>query len=339
MPRLLDSASIRYHQIESRAKSVESFGQKVIRPGKTYTDPLSQITDLVGVRVILNHLGDIDRVLGIVDSEFEVDDENSVDKSLELGIDQFGYLTVHRVVRLTGERIRAASEWSDYEGIPVEIQVRTVLQHAWATVSHELQYKTALDIPNEFKRKLIRVAGLLELADEQFVEVRRMHDAAARGIPATVFDASLDQPIDLIRVGRFIENSAEAERILKLAYGRPYVIPAVEFGEPTPDLDDRTNDLSSLVAACNISGIRTTAELGAALSRIAGDFPAFLDLAHGEPGGEWYMDDSFIILLAMIAACPDRVTVDFLTGNGFAAESAQKIHIAAMVIGYDGIEG
>lgn len=78
---LLHDVGVDTAQIEARAKDVESFAEKVKRPGKDYGDPMHQITDLVGIRVVTYYLEDVDRVGKLIRDEFEVDHENSGDKS------------------------------------------------------------------------------------------------------------------------------------------------------------------------------------------------------------------------------------------------------------------
>lgn len=100
-----------------------------------------------------------------------MDAAQSTDRRKSLDPDRFGYLSVHYVVRLSHER-GALSEYRKYADIPVEVQVRSVLQHAWAEIEHDLGYKTKEGIPSEFRRRFSRLAGLLELADSEFVAIR-----------------------------------------------------------------------------------------------------------------------------------------------------------------------
>jgi len=86
-----------------------------------------------------------------------------------------GYAGVHYVVSL-------GSKYSGgrYEGITdlrCEIQVRTVLQHAWALISHHLMYKDEATTPDRLKRDLNNVASLLEIAQGVFNTVREKRDA------------------------------------------------------------------------------------------------------------------------------------------------------------------
>ncbi|HJR06485.1 MAG TPA: hypothetical protein VJ842_04435 [Pyrinomonadaceae bacterium] len=165
LEELLSTHNISY-TAERRTKDVEQFREKITRPNKNYTNPLSEVTDLCGIRIIVRQLADVAKVIEIIKSEFSVNDKNSVYKSEELNVDQFGYTSVHLVVKLHSGRT-ALTEWRSFEDINIEIQIRTILQHAWAVISHPFDYKVGADIPREFRRRLFRLSALFELADEE----------------------------------------------------------------------------------------------------------------------------------------------------------------------------
>ncbi|WP_047546265.1 GTP pyrophosphokinase family protein [Psychroserpens sp. Hel_I_66] len=170
---LLNSENIKYHIVESRTKEIISLENKIIE--KNITD-ISKIQDLSGVRVILYYLDDIDKVDSLFKKNFKIDKSNSINKGDILESNEFGYLSVHYIVSLDKKR-KELPEWNNYSSLSAEIQVRTVLQHSWASISHELSYKKKLDIPKELSRKLFRLAGIFELADEQFLSIRNQHNA------------------------------------------------------------------------------------------------------------------------------------------------------------------
>jgi hypothetical protein len=85
--------------------------------------------------------------------------------------ERLGYQSVHYLVRLTGPRTRLP-EYQRFDGFIAEIQVRTVLQHAWAEIEHDIQYKSAVTIPTEIRRRFMALAGLLEIADREFQQIQ-----------------------------------------------------------------------------------------------------------------------------------------------------------------------
>jgi putative GTP pyrophosphokinase len=112
--------------------------------------------------VIVYYPSDVRAVGMLIDREFEVDWENTNRQGEDDPPDRFGYRSDHYIVRLP-----AREGWERFSGLRAEIQVRTVMQHAWAAVDHRIRYKAG-DLPRDLTRRLFRLSALLELADEQF---------------------------------------------------------------------------------------------------------------------------------------------------------------------------
>lgn len=168
----LDTASIRVHSVEGRAKTIESFGVKASKVSATdptrpkYANPLHDITDLAAIRVITFLPKVVQSVCNLIDEQFLVIEKS--DKAQEL-LDEgrFGYQSVHYLVKMHPSRIRLP-EYARFEGLTFEIQIRTLLQHAWAEMEHDIQYKSATVIPSTIRRRFIALAGMLEMADREF---------------------------------------------------------------------------------------------------------------------------------------------------------------------------
>jgi ppGpp synthetase/RelA/SpoT-type nucleotidyltranferase len=158
--------------IESRPKKVDSFLAKLNSPGKSYRNPPTEITDLAGIRVILRVTSDVERVAEIINREFFVDREKSVNKLNLLQANEFGYLSQHYIVRVKEPRSTLA-EWRGLSAHCAEVQVRTILQHAWATIAHSIDYKSEIDIPRELRRRFFRLSALFELADDELNNIVR----------------------------------------------------------------------------------------------------------------------------------------------------------------------
>jgi len=165
---ILEKENIPYHKIETRAKTVSSLEGKIDRKGK-YNN-LSEIKDLVGSRIILFYSEDIDATREVIEREFVSDLSNFSDKR-DKKYNEFGYTSLHLVLRLNRKRANLP-EYSNYSNIDFELQIRTMLQHTWAEIEHDLGYKTAYEIPDELKRGFARLAGLLEIADDEFVRLK-----------------------------------------------------------------------------------------------------------------------------------------------------------------------
>ncbi len=170
MGELLHASGLEVLSISGRVKTKESLAEKISRPGKQYKK-LSDITDLVGLRIVTFFEDDVDAVAGLLEREFSLVQEHCVDKRAYVEPDKFGYRSLHNVCLLSEPR-RSLTENASFSGELFEVQVRSILQHAWAEIEHDLGYKGAITIPNEIKRQLSRVSGLLEIADRDFREIR-----------------------------------------------------------------------------------------------------------------------------------------------------------------------
>jgi len=187
----LRASAIKVSSVESRTKALESFADKAAGRSEQdigapkYARPLEDITDMAAARVITFFLKDIDRVDQLIKSEFLV--KERIDKSADLvKEDRLGYQSVHYVVQLRRSRAEL-SEYSRFAALKAEIQLRTVLQHAWAEIEHDIQYKSVDAIPSiTLRRRFTSLAGLLEIADREFQAVQeadeRLREQARRSV-------------------------------------------------------------------------------------------------------------------------------------------------------------
>jgi len=179
---LLDDAGIDYLSVTGRTKSVASFAAKANRvadTGPLYPDPLEQITDQIGVRVITYVHSDVAAVAELLADELTVlDDRDLGEETARSG--RFGYASRHLLVRVPDDE---QGGHEDLAGERASVQVRTVLQHAWAEFEHDIRYKG--NVPEEaaadLDRRFTLAAGLIELSDREFATIRERIQAAAPG--------------------------------------------------------------------------------------------------------------------------------------------------------------
>ena len=164
----LDQDKIPYDSVTSRAKSLESFTSKAKKD--KYSDPINEIKDLAGIRVITYLESDVQKVAEIVEKLFVIDKSNSIDQSKLLGSDRVGYRSVHYIAEFTKTRCKLP-EFKLFKNLPFEIQIRSLLQHAWAEIEHDRNYKFIGKLPTELERRFYLVAGMLESADREFVSI------------------------------------------------------------------------------------------------------------------------------------------------------------------------
>ncbi|WP_305803884.1 GTP pyrophosphokinase family protein [Janibacter sp. HTCC2649] len=187
---MLDDAGINYVSVTGRAKSVGSFAAKAARTvnGESlYTDPLTEITDQIGVRVVTYLHGDVAAVADLLSGEFSVlDDRDLGQETASEG--RFGYASRHLLVTLDENESDPA--YTHLRGRSASVQVRTILQHAWAEFEHDVRYKgsvPAADVP-DLDRRFTLAAGLLELADREFTAIRDRLQASVAGMDSGAVD-------------------------------------------------------------------------------------------------------------------------------------------------------
>lgn len=249
---LLIAEGIRVHTVTSRVKERSSLAAKLSRIGKDYRT-LAQVTDIVGIRVITHLEGDVDIVGQLLEREFAIDKENSVDKRKALDPDRFGYLSLHYVCSISHEREKLA-EYRRFQGLCLEIQVRSILQHAWAEIEHDLGYKTGATIPAPMRRRFSRLAGLLEIADTEFsrlsLELKEYSENVKKAIEVSPAEVGLDD----VSLASYVETNPLCTRLdeLMARYVKATIVPELV--------------ISGLVQELAFAGIKTIDELHNALS-------------------------------------------------------------------------
>ena len=186
-----DEAGIIVAAVEHRVKAEKSLAGKLQLKGDKYKD-IFDITDVVGLRVITFYIDDVDKVASIVERLFEIDWENSIDKRKIHEIDSFGYLSLHYICRVP-ESAYSDPEHPEINKIRFEVQMRTVLQHAWANMNHDTGYKSGVEIPLIYKRNMSRLAGMLELIDDEFSRIRQEISDYRRNVQKLVASGNLSE--------------------------------------------------------------------------------------------------------------------------------------------------
>lgn len=163
----LHENNISFLDIYYRVKEIDSFCEKIER--KNYKNPFDDIDDICGIRIICYYSSDIEKINQIIGKEFDILEEQ--DKSDLLGLKEFAYRSQHFIVKIN-KSWNAAPNYRKLENLKAEVQVRTILMHAWAEIEHKLNYKSDSQVPEKFQRKLFRLSAKFEESDEQFDELR-----------------------------------------------------------------------------------------------------------------------------------------------------------------------
>lgn len=175
---ILADAGVSYDRVAARIKTWRSFKAKALQRkpdgSARYPDPWHDIKDLIGIRITTYFSADIPVVLNVLSNAFKV--IKSVDKAAETRIaGDFGYGSHHVILQVPEQ----SEDLDEYRGTPFEVQVRTVLQHAWAEFEHDIRYKGTDDHDPRIDRAFTLAAGLIELADQQFDQIARIQGEAA----------------------------------------------------------------------------------------------------------------------------------------------------------------
>ncbi|MBO4891558.1 MAG: hypothetical protein J5502_03030 [Prevotella sp.] len=185
--RALREQGIYVTAFEYRVKTEQSMAGKLERKGSKYKT-IYDVTDLVGLRVITFYTDEVDKVAVIAKHVFDIDWQESVDKRKLHQLDSFGYNSLHYICRFQ-EKDRDPA----FGDVRFELQMRTALQHVWSTIEHDTGYKGEVKIPREYKRQFSRLAGMLELVDDEFSRLRIVLTDYRRQVQTLVKSGQLDE--------------------------------------------------------------------------------------------------------------------------------------------------
>jgi GTP pyrophosphokinase len=269
--QLLDDAGLRTHSVDQRVKSLNSLRRKIGEKGSKYGS-LSDVHDLLGIRIITFFPDEVDAVAQVIEREFAVDPANSVDKRAALDPDRFGYLSLHYVAALSPQRAQL-TELKRFADQRFEIQIRSILQHAWAEIEHDLGYRDAQAVPRSILRRFSMLAGLLEMADAEFERLRDEVSEYQQVVRSEVVDLPQRVSIDRDSVMALIRTDELVQELdVYLLEHEGIALPEDEgFG-------------ASVAVKLRSVGLETVADVTAALGERKDTVRTFIDLWLGDGG-------------------------------------------------------
>ena len=294
----------------SSCKNEKKLRKKYLDPAKEYAQ-LDDITDLAGLRIITYYDDEVDRVAQLIEKEFKIDEKESVDKR-DTEPDRFGYRAVNFICTHL-QRRTSDVEYKHFAGVRCEIQITSILGHAWAEIEHEW-YDLQDAYPKSIKRRFSRIAALFEIAGEEFVDIRKRRLDYEKSVSLQVEAKLPNIPLDAVSLRSFIEQEPLVQKIdqaIASALGYSLL-------EPVSD-----SVIESRSRAANIAGISTLEELREALVTFGDLLPEFMKRCSTEAwpdspkGGE--ADSSLCVynLALMLAArSGEGVLAAFFTSIG-----------------------
>ncbi|MFK7826154.1 MAG: GTP pyrophosphokinase family protein [Oligoflexales bacterium] len=256
---LLKHNNLKVHSLTSRIKAAESLKAKVARPDKTY-EKIHEIKDICALRVVTYFEDAIEQIASVIEANFKVDLTHSIDKRRILDSSQFGYNSLHYVVTLPS-KVAAPPQ---LQGVPIEIQIRTILQHAWAEIEHDLGYKSEESVPSHIRRRFSRLAGLLEIADEEFVAIKKYLKSYEQDLSTRIAEKSQTVTIDALSLSSFIDSSVVDELDSLLAQ------------ELRICLEDNKFFIEYLIKILSFVGLKSICDIESAIYDNKGDLPNFI---------------------------------------------------------------
>lgn len=332
--KMLRKQSIRVHSVTSRVKTRESLQEKIARPDKSYSE-LRDVTDIAGIRIITYFDDDVDRVAKCIEKEFVIDWENSIDRRATLDPDRFGYLSLHYVAELSSDRT-GLLEYKEFSGLKAEVQTRSILQHAWAEMEHDLGYKTRLGVPKDIRRRFSALAGMLEVADREFEGIRDELAEYEHDVQERIQEAPQSVEINKASLSAFTENSLLVNEIDK----------EIASVSDTPLYTDRNylNDehgvTEATAAELQFFQVKTIQDLETKLRGYRREIVALAEeWLRGDRGGFFTSGVSIIYLLYLLAGQTrdDKVVERFLRVSGVHKDADIKDMVGHILKTYESV--
>ncbi len=257
--------------VQHRIKTRDSLADKLVRRSENFND-IMDIRDLVGARLICYYNDDVDEVASLMEDCFTVDWGHSSDRRNSISMTAFGYVSLHYSCRLPAGK-GYPEELCKYH---FEIQMRTVLQHAWAEIEHDLGYKNDYELPRTIRRDFSKVAGLLEVADDYFVQIRKRVNSYETAIARNIrSECAEDMPIDKASLSEYLSHApsmAEIHWELKKRGGHK-----VEYSDP-----------SAYVQMLEAIGINTIGDLERLITEYRDQFFEIVEHDNGQDKMKYY---------------------------------------------------
>jgi ppGpp synthetase/RelA/SpoT-type nucleotidyltranferase len=316
---VLDKAVKRYMPlaiVKTRSKSIASFGEKALLKKHVgrYSDPVNRMTDLCGGRIIVPTKAEVGVISEFIENHFEIDSENSVDVSKKLKPSEFGYRGVHYIVQFKPNvfptRDVDVEIPKEIFGLRAEIQVKTILEHAWGVFTHDRAYKGAFKIPEKWEREMAALAAILEDADSSFARVEDGLKRYAASYGAYMTEEKMREQIKNLKI--------------ILAYDPKNIELAARIGKLAITLGDWPTAIKTLTKYINSGHSPILRDLGVAICK----------LYRNKPDSKKYRQGQEYLEAAIAANPKDTDAISSLAGTykGIDEEKARELYRRAFEV-------
>jgi putative GTP pyrophosphokinase len=198
---ILEEEKMPFQLVQARVKKRDKLRAKYCKSDKDYRS-LDEVPDVVGLRIITYHSDKIDQIAGIIGQEFA---QCGPLEDKRLGkLDSFGYSAIHMDCMHLPKRAES-TEYRRFANARFEIQITTILGHAWAEMHHP--WYDELNSPTEELRRFHRLAAVLELAEQEFLEIRKKKDDRERIASVRVAAKTPGTPVTSESLNALIEQN------------------------------------------------------------------------------------------------------------------------------------
>lgn len=268
------------------------------------------------------HLEEAEAVAALVRDHFDIDLENSVDKWKPVNPDRFGYRSIHYVVRIDPSRL----EFRESPRMSAEIQIRTILQHAWAEIDHLIRYKSHRAVSEPLQRDLFRLSALLELGDLEFSRIREAFLARMQAHRERVRNGALDIVLDTESLRAYLQETG-IHRVLaeeaRSAGFRSYVS-EVGFGGD----DDAESSLLLLAKELGLTTVRALHDELQNAKASARSVLEYVENASEDFGFIPVANPYEVLMILILYQRRDNTTPALIHGLGFPSELGDAIVLA-----------
>jgi putative GTP pyrophosphokinase len=241
---ILEEEEMPFQSVQARIKERDKLRTKYCNPDKDYKN-LDEMPDVVGLRIITYYSDKLDQIAEIISREFA---QCGAREDKRIGRpDTFGYSAIHIDCMHLAARV-GRTEYRRFAGMRFEIQITTILGHAWAEMHHP--WYDEFNSPSEELRRFHRLAAVLELAEQEFLEIRKKKEDRERIASVRVAAKAPEIPVTVDSLNAFLDENAADIAALDLK------VAAVLFGAKPLQPISNTGPLAKIVSGAGISTIQ-----------------------------------------------------------------------------------